>query len=167
MKVLLGRDTFVHGRIVPGPFPIFIIRFPIRISCTFPPLPPCTAIAIEGALTGNCDVLAVVSVDQGRKAVTFHTFPADQDRRKIVHEIIAEQQRRPLGYFQVNIALQMDRAGVIRPIARDQDPSATGRMAFGNRFLYRLGAVGLPIGYGTELCYVKVPIGKRRGLYVL
>src|SRR5436190_4066691 len=87
---------------------------PAEIGAALPGPPMLVArLAVERAGTGDRDVLAVDGVDERRQAHQLDALETRQHLRQILARVGAEQDRRAAFDVEIDVALEMNRAGKI------------------------------------------------------
>src|SRR5215212_4143276 len=102
------------------------------------PMPPVLVVAlpVERALTSDGYVLLLEGVDEGRVVHQLHPLPTREDERQIVLRVSAELECRALGDVQVDVALEVNRAGQERARGHDDAPAPRPVARF-DGFTYR------------------------------
>src|SRR6185503_11360980 len=120
-----------------------------RASIPGPPV-LVVALSIERSFSGDRDVLLPKRINERRVIEQLDAFPSRENDRQIVFRILAELDRRAFLDLEIDVALQMNRAGEVR--ARFNHYAATtGFRASIDRSSKGRGAIGSSITFGLQI----------------
>jgi len=105
-----------RGQLVGHPLTPAAIDGAVPRSFPRPPMLGAT-LPVEGARSGDGDILLAIGVDEGRIVEELHPLPACQHDR-VMRGIGAELERRAFGEMQLDIGFEAHRAGGTLAIGR-------------------------------------------------
>src|SRR5690349_2265886 len=85
------------------------------------------ALSVEYAFARDRDVALLERIDEWRVVENLDAFPAREDDGQKVFRVRAELDRRAIGDFEVDVALQMYRARQISAVGNDDSAAARSR----------------------------------------
>src|SRR5215216_903217 len=129
------------------------------------PWPPVFVItlSIERAFARDRDVLLFEGVDKRRVVEQLDAFPTREDDGHVVFRVLAELDRRPFRYFEIDIALQVNGAGEIRALWNDNSATTRFRTLI-DRATESSSAIRVSITFGAEAVQIKSSLWKTRWL---
>ena len=133
-----------------GKFPAIVLDYFLDIIF---PRPPFKSVAVEGAASGDGQVVGIMGVDERRQGVHDGTFPADFYKREIILEIVGESYGGTRLDVQGDVAFHFDGGRQIVP-GREVDGAATLLRGFVDGFIYQFGACFFPGSISPQFFYV-------------